>query len=204
MSTDEAEAPAVVDDPEGFVRNRRLSTIFDIRDELIEARRKIQLAKHQGRISEFEALSIYREHVHSYFVELEPLLVRYEPGPELLEETVFGTVKIEAPVRQGRDNRTEAYLPDDKAGSDWKHVVADDLPEALTYELRGLQVLSEDGPIRHTFEFEVVEHGTRPVSKTVERQYPRTALDAMVRQMNEFLAKIGLEVEPQQNNEWTL
>jgi len=200
--TSETAEAQEIQDPEGYVNKRRLETIFDIRNRMRESRQRIRLAQQGDRMSEFDALSAYRSMAYSYFIELEPILHRYEPGPTLISEQPFGNTKIGPRLRESPHGQTrqEIYLPDEGNGSDWLPVTHP--PEPVTVEFRGLNTLTMDGPLQETFQVVVPRKGA--VTTTVTQQFPQSVLDRMVRQMNNFLATIGFEIEPETSDEWEI
>jgi hypothetical protein len=186
-----------IDDPESYINQRRLQTLFDLRQDIYELRKKVNFASHEN---EYAALSAYRSGVASYFMEIESLMQKYDHSKELVEDHQFGVVTIQVPHRTSNIGRggsgVEVHLPD--AGSldsgAWTEVA--ELPNPVVIEVRGLEsVIEYPDPLTHTFTVEKGRH-TRSNDKyqrEVKQQIPFEILDSMVREMNNFLADIGLE-----------
>lgn len=204
---DEGE-PTTVSDPESYVNKRRLKGIFDIRDEMREARTRVKIAPQQDNISKFQALSVYRALVDSYIIESEPLLRKYKGGKKLLEKKDFGTESL-CPTfeRYSNNNRHSSY--------NWQVYVDDDptvnrekirvrrKPQPTTFNLKGLLSVSElPDPLEAEYKLDgQVAHST---SKTINyhcvSQISYEKLDSMVRSLNNFLGDAGFEVDPEQKD----
>lgn len=191
-----------IDDEEGYVRKRRMKQIFDVRDNLQQKRRKIEFEQ-QNEQGHIEFLNGYRTLVKDYLMTIEPLLEQYELGEELLRETDFGTVKVE-PVIRTLDSRTKPSVELQFQTGDWVKIKREDIPQKKQHSLTGLISLYRvPSPVEIHSEVEVLD--TRNVHggtwETIEYmnkvQITLSQLDMMVRGMNQFLAKIGLELEPE-------
>ena len=200
-------SPQQVSDPEEYINHRRLKTIFDIRDQMRELRNEVKIAPHVDRTSSYEALSAYRAIVSSYIVEVEPLMRHYKPGPNLLDEHDFGTVTVgptvvERKKRAGRARRL-TYI-DTSADSNFnknkfavKHV-----PKPVEFEFEGLtSLLQQPDPLVSEFEVTGTTRDKKRRRHTVTRQVPFNKLDDMTRTINNFLADIGMEVDPEESQE---
>jgi hypothetical protein len=177
--------PQEIKDPEAYVNHRRLRSIFDIRDGMVEARRNVKLAPHDENFSLYEALSAYRALTDSYIVETEPLLRRYQGGIKLLEKADFGTIEVEPEVPNfGRGTNRHSVEPE-------------------VYEMKGLLSLV-DSPDPLTAEYDVRRPSGRGKGRetgVTKRQVPFATLDNMVRSLNNFLAEVGFELDPQEDTE---
>jgi hypothetical protein len=207
---DESESPdQVIADPESQVNHRRIKTIFDIRDSMTEARQKVKLASHNRNIARYEALSAYRALVDSYVVETEPMLRRYDPGTELLENQDFGAVTVNVETKQplkGRDTYNSTVEVDVRSDpsidKDW--VTVSEVPKPVKYDVTGLlSVINLPDPLRPQFELnrsQTMLSSTNCIfSPTYQIDFE--VLDRMVRSINNFLAEIGFEVDPQEEQE---
>lgn len=200
--SEQEEVPEEVKDAEDYTQQRRLKSIYDLRDELHQQRKKVRHAE-SSQGDRFSALCVYRAIVDSYILELEPLLRRYQNGVEYLTQTDFGTVTVRPNTKigsagMGLGKRVKAYSP--KKG-DYRSVKGE--PDPVEYELTGLQSLLEIGnPIEVTFTFQTTgSHGISSFEHTVRQQVEMVILDKMVRTMNTFLADIGFELEPEEEDD---
>jgi hypothetical protein len=196
-----------IKDAEDIVIERRLKTIFDIRERLHDLRTKFRLGQ-IDEMTETEALSGYRTLCDNYLMEIQPLLLKFDKGQELLNDHDFGAATV-APVvvkrelshdtrmqlkfgNYGRENRTPMTIqgaPD---------------PRVKEFELTGLRSLWEmDDPLRARFSVPTLDAGTQatmPEEVWVTDQIGFDPLDRMVRQMNVFLSEIGFELEPDRDD----
>lgn len=188
-----------IDDPESYINQRRLQTLFDLRQDIYELRRKFNLASHED---EYTAVSAYRSGVSSYFMEIESLMQKYDHSKELVQDHRFGVVTIQVPHRTSSTGRggsgVEVHLPDAGSFDSGAWVQVAELPDPVAIEVKGLEsVIEYPDPLTYTFTVEKSQH-TRSNGKyqrEVKQQIPFEILDSMVREMNNFLADIGLEAE---------
>lgn len=191
------DRPEEINDPEEYVNRRRLESIFKIRDRLHDARLQIR-AKDTDR---YAAVSNYRSLVDSYVIEIEPLLRRYGDGPELLTDRNFGVLEIEPTTRKSA--RAGSAATQVHVDGDWLTVKTP--PRSVRYELHGLNSLFRLGdPVTHTFTADAGSLGNRTVSWEVETQPDFGTLDAMVREVNDFLAEIGFELDADDGDTWEI
>lgn len=193
-------------DPEAYVNSRRLKSIFDIRDAMVTVRADVKTAPYRDG-SKFEALSKYRALVGSYVVETEPLLRRYEGGPELLHKQEFGHQMLSVrEVDQSGYNHESTHTVDvsDDQSIRYDTVRVRGLPDPKAYDLTGLlSIVEYPDPLEAEFELESAQK--HKISGTIN--YTRTAqvafqhLDRMVRALNNYLGQIGFEVEPMDDTE---
>jgi hypothetical protein len=204
---DEAE-PTTVSDPESYVNKRRLKGIFDIRDEMREARTRVKIAPQQDNITKFQALSVYRALVNSYIIEAEPLLKKYKGGKRLLEKKDFGTESL-CPTFEKNSNSSRyssyswrVFLSDDPT-IDREKIRVRRKPQPTTFNLKGLLSVSRlPDPLEAEYKLDgQVAHST---SKTINyrcvSQISYEKLDNMVRSLNNFLGEAGFEVDPEQKD----
>lgn len=202
MSEPENESePQKISDPESYVNHRRLRTIFDIRDKMIETRRDVKVAPHDNVISRFKALAAYRALVDSFVVETEPLLRRYSDGKQLLKSRDYGQITvapefIEIPRRRGLPMNWKVDVSNDRRYSTGS-IGFTEKPEIKYFEITGLiSVVELPDPLSVTY-----ESIDRDPNYTHEEQIGFDILDQMVRDINNFLAKIGFEVDPQEEED---
>lgn len=208
MSTDDDRAgDETIKDAEDIVIERRLKTIFDIRERLHDLRTKFRLGQ-IDEITESEALSGYRTLTDNYLMEIHPLLLKFDEGETLLHEHDFGTATV-APivVKQQSSHDTRLKLKFGNYGRNNRapmRIQSKPTPRVREFELTGLKSLWElDDPLRARFEVSTFDAGTQatmPEEVWVTGQIGFDALDRMVRQMNVFLSEIGFELEPDDEN----
>jgi hypothetical protein len=171
---------------------------------MVQARKKVKLADHSEEFTTYEALSAYRALTDSYIVESEPLLRRYEDGTELLENADFGVERVSPPcfkADQYQRGRYEVELGNHERDT----VLLSQPPEEQLYELNGLLSLIEcPDPLVAQYEWKTARSSNRGggrISYTHRQQLTFSTLDAMVRSVNNFLAEIGFELDPQDDTE---
>jgi hypothetical protein len=186
-----------IDDPESYINQRRLKTLFDLRQEIYELRKKVNFASHEN---EYAALSAYRSGVASYFMEIESLMRKYDHSKELVEDHQFGVITLQVPHRTAKSGRgkpgIEVHLPkaNDRRSDPWTRVA--ELPDPVVIEVKGLEsVIEYLDPLTYTFTVEKYRNtrSNDEYQREVKQQIPFEILDSMVREMNNFLADIGLE-----------
>jgi hypothetical protein len=199
--------PERIEDSEDYTVQRRLKSVFDIRKDIHQTRKKIRFASHKPN-ERYQAVCAYRALAESYLLEIEPLLRRYGDGDYYLNQSNFGSVTIEPETRNTSTNRIgglELFFPNApidnyKDRSSWIRVNADSVPEPVTYEFTGLSALF-DVPDTLMLADQVKQaassHRAKEYTYVQKSQIPMSALDDMVRTMNEFLSDIGFELEPE-------
>lgn len=199
--------PERIEDSEDYTVQRRLKSVFDIRRDIHQTRKEIRFASHK-RNERYQAVCAYRALAESYLLEIEPLLRRYGDGDYYLNQSNFGSVTIQPETRNTSTNRlggVELFFPNapidnHKNNSSWIRVNPDSVPESATYDLTGLTALF-DVPDTLMLADQVRQSGDWNRSKEYtyvqKSQIPMSALDDMVRTMNEFLSDIGFELEPE-------
>jgi len=208
MSEEESEGPTEIEDIENYTEERRLKSIFDIREQIHTMRQEVRVAA-QDKQKRFEALCVYRALVDSYLMELEPLLRRYGDGEYYLREKDFGTIEIEPKVEQAKVGRygmeTRLYFPEK---GEWKKVDHRSIPEPDNIHLKGLESLFNiPDPI--TISTSVQKPGRPDLSMRDSNTYqyrwkiqiPLQKLDTMLRTLNNFLSEIGFELEPEEEDD---
>ena len=199
--------PERIEDSEDYTVQRRLKSVFDIRKDIHQTRKKIRYASHK-RNERYQAVCAYRALAESYLLEIEPLLRRYGDGDYYLNQTDFGFVTLEPETRESQAYRyggVELYFPNAPIGnykdsSSWIRVNPDSVPESVTYEFTGLNALF-DVPDTLMLADQVKQAASSRRAKEYtyvqKSQIPMSALDDMVRTMNEFLSDIGFELDPE-------
>jgi hypothetical protein len=199
--------PERIEDSEDYSTQRRLKSVFDIRKDIHQTRKKIRFASHKPN-ERYQAVCAYRALAESYLLEIEPLLRRYGDGDYYLNKSNFGSVTLQPETRDTSTNRlggVELFFPNApisnyKDRSSWIRVNADSIPEPVTYEFTGLATLF-DVPDTLMLTGQVRQAGSYYRQKehtyVQKSQIPMSALDDMVRTMNEFLSDIGFELEPE-------
>jgi len=182
---------------EDIVVERRLNTIFDLRDRIHVLRRQLRMGQ-ISELSDFQVMCGYRTLVESYLSELNPLLLKTESGKELLEDYNFGEAKVRPRTVEKNRNRvlklTEGSVT---IGQNQR------LPsEVAKFELIGLESLWRvPDPLPGVVTIEKVDPATMSKKQTqynISDQIDLEALDSMVREMNVFLSNIDLGLQPEE------
>lgn len=190
--------PTEVSDPDAYINHRRLKSIFDIRDDMREARRRVKLADHDPDLTAYQTLSAYRAIVDSYVVETEPLLRSYEGGAKLLEEKEFGTVAVEPTVIE-KEAPGHTSAKETRIRVDGEEYTVTTVPKGETYDLTGLlSVIRQPDPLTANISLNMRMSRGKNRVVTVKRQIGFRTLDLMVRTVNNFLANIGFELDPRE------
>lgn len=199
--------PERIEDSEDYTVQRRLKSVFDIRKDIHQTRKKIRYASHKAS-ERYQAVCAYRALAESYLLEIEPLLRRYGDGDYYLNQSNFGAVTLEPETRNTPTNRlggVELFFPNApidnyKDNSPWIRVRSDSVPEPVSYNFTGLNALFEV-PDTLILADQVRQAANRSRAKEYtyvqKSQIPMSTLDDMVRSMNEFLSDIGFELEPE-------
>ena len=209
MSPDEAAQSDVRDGErvkgaDEIVIERRLSSIFDIRDEIHNLRKRLRMGRLDG-LTEFQVLSGYRTLVDNYAMELHPLLLKYEAGEQLLNEHDFGEAYVNPRIETRKTLKGRSRV--------LKRPVRGDIetqgdPEIVAFELTGLKSLWElPDPLEATIGIsrrDAATMSTKTEQVRVSDQIGLQKLDEMVREMNVFLSEIGFELEPETTQEWEI
>lgn len=196
--------PQTVRDPNEYVNKRRLQGIFDIREELHDVRLKITAAESDRETDNFEALGAYRSLVDSYILEVEPLMMRYDIGKEYLHKHDFGKTVLQPSYREVSNSRhrTNAGQYEVYDFEKDEYVSSTTEPGWESYSFNGLtSLLKTQNPLTGSFEITKPKgSGFRSNSDTsvvAVAQVDRGILDPMVRAVNRFLAKVGFELDPE-------
>lgn len=208
MTEDKDMNKGEIRDPDEIVQSRRLNSIFDIRKEIRETRKIILMETYDNRnLSKFEALSGYRTLANNYLMELEPLLLKFDPGETLLKKEDFGTAVFQPHYEKtekasfGR-GRTTAYkiIHQDGDTTEIKRK-----PEQQSIELTGLQSLWEvPDPIEIRLKAKQDSNSRgiaieQPI--TYKTQFSVQTTDKFIRCMNRYLSNIGFELDPEEDKE---
>jgi hypothetical protein len=198
-----------LDAEEELITQKRLETITELRRDIHDIRRDVKLgnklkSQYREKYGTNKRITVYRTVVDSWIMELEPLMRQYDFGEQFLYHRDYGDIVIEPPVEYNnqigkRVVTTEEHGTEVVAS---RHHMSD--PEALETTLepkhinvKGLTALFRlDDPIEEQFHVPLSQLAkVRRVP--VKGQVPADKLDLMVRDMNHFLAKVGLEMKPE-------
>jgi len=186
--------------PDGYVRKRRLRELFDIRREVRDIQTRLKSIPQNS--SEYrESCQILRSVVESYVSECEPLLLKTEEGSSLFYSKDYGQVTIEPPVKKKKVPKSTTGYKDRK---ETNTVAKSGLPEPRSTDLTGLSSLFEvPSPIVETWEINRSQSkgllGTQ--SMTRQREIPPNILQLMVRDLNLYLAHVGIELDLEKTSE---
>jgi hypothetical protein len=202
---DKESERALIRDPEEIVQSRRLNSIFDIREEIRDARKQILMERYSNKgVTRFEALCGYRTLANNYLMELEPLLLKFEPGKELLNDKEFGEAIFLPDYREKKaaDSRTTKY---EVVHHDATTTTVGAEPQPVSVELTGLRCLW-DVPDPVTLSIPVKQkksyrHLAEEKELTFKDQFGVRTIDMLVRCMNRFLSDIGFELDPEENKD---
>jgi hypothetical protein len=202
--TSDSVAVSEIKHADDIVIERRLNTIFDIRRQIHELRRQAGMGLIKQH-SKYEVQSGYRSLVTNYLMELHPLLLKYDDvGHHLLYEYDFGVEKIKPRIEIRQHGISEQYYLIRPERGDVPYQQAS--PGAVgDVELKGLTSLQEvDDPLKGV----VVKEVRDPVTMSMQEQrIPFAAqigmqtLDDMTLRMNEFISQVGLELEPDRDDD---
>ena len=87
---DDRQPKIVVDDPEDFAKTRQLRSIFDARDDYIDARRDANRQMEEGKIDFSDRNRRVFRHLQDVAMTMEPLLKSYDAGRQIWEENTYG------------------------------------------------------------------------------------------------------------------
>lgn len=156
---------------EDLVTNRRIEGIFD-------ARYRVRKVRHGMKENEdkttFELCTSYRTALEAYLQAIQPLFSASQTGTEYWENTAFGEIVLPTPE--------ETVI---------------EPPKTRRFRLIGLQSLFTQ-PDKFSGVFKVsARKGSRTVieEKPVTIQIGLSTLDDMFFATNEFLPKVGIEVQ---------
>lgn len=206
---DSQSEPTEIEDPESYVNHRRLKSIFDIRERLHEQRTQIVASRHDRSVSEYESLSAYRALVSSYIVETEPIFGRFDGGNELLTKSDFGETVVtprtsyEFSKPHGNQDLTLDVSADpdidaNRVDISWQRTSSPQEELEKVYSHDGLvSLLNHPDPLVGQWDIPVKLHDRyHRHNHTVKQQVGFQVLDTMVRAINNYLAQIGFEVSP--------
>lgn len=192
-----------VRDPEEYINQRRLKSIFDIRQDIHEARRKVLILQDEGEADKQTAMNAYRSLIDSYVMEVEPLFLKYEYGSKIMKSHNFGRVSLDPQTRNTQTGRgrieDQVFLPDKE-----KWVTPTNQISEKVYNFEGLEsVLEAPNPLTTTVTVRTsARHGPGQVYRSeIEGQVPANILDEMLRVANRFLADIGFEISPEEEDD---
>ena len=194
-----------INDPDDFSTSTRLQQIYQARQELRQMRR--EAAQHRKQ-QPGRAVMYYRTAVESYLMELDTLFTQNDDGRELWNRKQYGTVTIAPPG---------SYEPAPRVAGAWRvegigdnnndALTIESKPNPKTVELTGLKSLFEtDSPIRTKFELETTNEltGKQTVSVGAHGFVPWTSLNQMVMDANEFVSDLGIGLDIDETDEWTI
>jgi len=84
------EQKIVVNDPEDFAKTRQLRSIFNARDDYIQARREANRKMEDGELDFADRNRRIFRHLQDLAMMMEPLLKSYDPGREIWDENTYG------------------------------------------------------------------------------------------------------------------
>jgi len=197
-----------LDATEELITEKRLETIVELRRDIHNIRRDVKLgnklrSQYREKYGTNKRITVYRTAVDSWIMELEPLMRQYDFGEKMLYHRDYGDIVIEPPIEY--DKWGHRVIETEEHGEE---IVLSPInssnPEALERTLEPRHVSVEGLTALFKLDDPIVERFNIPTSKAkrvrrvpVKGQIPADKLDLMVRDMNHFLAKVGLEMKPE-------
>jgi hypothetical protein len=205
MSEDDVPLEDQIADPEDIVQSRRLNSIFDIRDEIRQHRKTILMESYSNHgVSRFQALSGYRTLANNYLMELQPLLMKFEPGEELLNDHDLGHAVI-VPNYQVVSSNSHGMGPEVEIQHRDGTSRVQEKPEAKQVELTGLEsIWNTPDPLQAEFslmQYDNINKTTNRQPIVITDQFSVNTTDKFIRSMNMFLSEIGFELEPDEDED---
>lgn len=188
---DKPAAEAAVIDEEQYSHKRRLQSIHNAQERVVEVRNVVEDQLIAGQVSKRQARRYHRGAVEAYIMEAMPVLRSEELSlsQDYLNEVELGEVTIEPPsefVAWARE-RVE-QMPRDAS-----------VPTPVGWKITGLRsILELPSPLAYDFSV-AVHDGKNSVdihTRTVSQELPRDLLDAAFEETTQALeeAEIGLNV----------
>lgn len=178
------EQSFIVDDPDDFAQKQRMKQIYDARKEFQEARAEAPQLRRENEWS----LQQYQDYIHNavqrYFFEVEGLMRRHPKGDYYLHDVRLGGVMKAENVNRDKGERGIAD-PDDDFEPDRAFV--------------GLESIAEKyRPMRTTG----YKTGYKEVTDTVVLvTVPVIVSTRSYREVNKFLAEVGLDADMEGDTE---
>jgi hypothetical protein len=197
-----------INDPDDFSTSSRLQQIYQARQELRQMRQ--EAAQHRKQ-HPAKAVMFYRTAVESYLMELDTLFTQNDDGRELWNRKQYGTVTIAPPgsyepaPHTARAWRVEG-IGDHNNNNNNNALTIESKPTPKAVELTGLKSLFKtDSPIRVKFELETTEKLTaQTVSVGAHGYVPWTSLNQMVMDANSYVSDLGIGLDIDETDEWTI
>jgi hypothetical protein len=187
--------------PDEYVRKRRLRELFDIRQDIREIQTRLKsIPRNSAEYS--RSCQILRSVVKSYVSECEPLLLKTEEGSSLFYSKDYGEIIVEPPIDEMKVGKaTTGYEID---GKEIKAAAGSSLPEPRSTDLTGLSCLFEvPSPIVERWEINRAQTKGPLGAKSVaqQKEIPPNKLQLMVRDLNLYLAHVGIEIDLEETSE---
>jgi hypothetical protein len=194
-------------DPDDYTTSQRLKQIYRAREDLRKMRRKASKVRHRPdtRVrNKMRAVQYYRTGVESYLLEVDTLLRQFEPGPELWHNRDYGTVTIEPPGQF--EQRRGYYVAQNMERGNNQPLKVTSIPDPKELEVTGLKWLFNfESPVTAVFEYDVQSHiYGKTVTKRANAVISWTQLNSMVTDVNSFLGELGIGLDTDNNDEWTI
>jgi hypothetical protein len=205
MSSDPADVE--VADPDNYTTSQRLKQIYEARRQLRQMRREASTARHRPgarHSKQIRAIQHYRTGLESYLLEVDTLLRQFEPGPELWHNRDFGTITVHPP---GQFTEKRGYYVAENINRDTHTPLkVESIPDPKHVDVVGLKWLFEtETPVRRDFEYEVVSHRLGETKTLTGKAYLSwEQLNQMATSVNSFLGELGIGLDVDDTNEWTI
>lgn len=189
MNDEENEDRPLVDDPEDFAQRERLKQIYQARREFLEARAEAPQLRREREWGLPDYCDYILNAVQRYFFEVEGLMRRHPEGDYYLEEVPLGAVRAPGSDR-GEIDVAEEGVVDDVEGLNEEDRVFVGLEDIAT----GYQPMKTRGYTTDSRRGEIS-------SQTVLVTVPDDVSMRAYRQINNFLAEVGLDADMEGDTE---
>lgn len=191
------ESSLAVDDPDKYSQTRRLRTIHDLRDEVLNRRDTVFDAIEKRQISKNSGLRYYRRAIENFILEVEPLLLDEEletTARTFWESENLGTVVISPPPEMYQC----LQQPNVQVAGGAQ------IPEPQKKAFLGLgSIRAADEPLQATFTvpLKIPHEPVQTKTWTSTSEIPLEILDKAFQVTNVFLRKIDVDTSLSSNDE---
>lgn len=193
-----------ISDPDDFSTSTRLQQIYQARQDLRQMRQ--EAAQHRES-HPAKAVMYYRTAVESYLMELDTLFAQNDRGRELWNRKNFGSVTIAPPGNYQPAPNSVRSVRVSGIGEGNETLKVESKPAPKTVELTGMKSLFElESPIRRTFELTTTDEliGDKTVSVGARAYVSWTSLNEMVMEANSYVSDLGIGLDIDETDEWTI
>lgn len=199
--TDDVE----VSDPDDYTTRQRLKQIYQARKELRAMRQNAATyrrgSSHRQKV---EAVQHYRTGVESYLLELDTLLRKHDPGPELWSDRHYGTITVKPPGKW--TEKRGYYVAENVERRTHVPLKVKSVPDPKDVDVIGLKWLFEtETPVSRSFEFTIMSSTAHETTTRAGKAYIGwNMLNKMVTDVNAFLGELGIGLDTDNTDEWKI